>query len=125
MRDQIMFITYGEIINNIEFFKINTDSDFMWKVLPILRPIKLEDDDVLYFKGDNAQDFYFISTGKIKLHTLIENLQVPFTMYEDGKMFGDSDALVDLPRDAMAQAIGPLTLKCLNVKQFEELFMNS
>jgi CRP-like cAMP-binding protein len=74
----------------------------MWRVMPLLRPVKLEDDDVLYNKGDNAADFYFISHGKIKLHTMIDNIYVPFMLYEDGKMFGDSDALLDLPRDSMA-----------------------
>lgn len=40
-------------------------------------------------------------------------------------MFGDSDALLDLPRDGKAVATGHVTLKSLHVSQFEQLFFNS
>jgi len=60
LRDEILRITYGEIIGNIQFFKTMTDGDFLWKILPILRTIKLEKSDVLYWKGDNADEVYFI-----------------------------------------------------------------
>lgn len=40
-------------------------------------------------------------------------------------MFGDSDALLDLPRDGKAQAITTVVLKSLQIKQFEKLFLNS
>jgi hypothetical protein len=40
-------------------------------------------------------------------------------------MFGDSDALLDLPRDGKAQAITTVVLKSLQIKQFESLFLNS
>lgn len=32
------------------------DPDFLWKILPLLRPIKLEKGDVLYWRGDHAED---------------------------------------------------------------------
>jgi hypothetical protein len=40
-------------------------------------------------------------------------------------MFGDSDALLDLPRDGKAQAQSLVTLKSLHISQFEQLFFNS
>jgi len=40
-------------------------------------------------------------------------------------MFGDSDALLDLPRDGKAQASTSVVLKSLQIKQFEKLFLNS
>lgn len=42
LRDEILRITYGEIIGKIKFFMQMKDSDFLWKILPILRSIKLE-----------------------------------------------------------------------------------
>jgi len=50
---------------------------------------------------------------------------VPFIKYTSGDMFGDSDALLDLPRDGKAVAVTEVTLKSLHVKQFEQLFFNS
>jgi len=40
-------------------------------------------------------------------------------------MFGDSDALLDLPRDGKAVAMTLVTMKSLHVSQFEQLFFNS
>jgi CRP-like cAMP-binding protein len=37
LRDEILRITYGEIINKIKFFFTMKDSDFLWKILPLLR----------------------------------------------------------------------------------------
>jgi hypothetical protein len=53
-------ITYGEIIGKIKFFKEMKDSDFLWKILPILRSIKLEKNEVQYWKGDTPDELYFI-----------------------------------------------------------------
>jgi hypothetical protein len=46
LRDEILRITYGEIINKIHFLKEMEDSDFLWKILPILRSIRLEKNEV-------------------------------------------------------------------------------
>lgn len=40
-------------------------------------------------------------------------------------MFGDSDTLLDLPRDGKAVASTHLLLKSLSVKDFEGVFINS
>ena len=67
LRDEILRITYGEIIGKIKFFKEMKDSDFLWKILPILRSIKLEKNEVQYWKGDTPDELYFIQSGTFKL----------------------------------------------------------
>jgi CRP-like cAMP-binding protein len=86
------------------------DSDFLWKILPVLRSIKLEKNEVLYWKGDTSDEFYFIVKGTVKLYNEQEN---PFIKYTNGDMFGDSDALLDLPRDSKATAMTHCNLKSL------------
>ncbi len=122
LRDEILRITYGEIIGNIVFFKTMTDGEFLWKILPVLNTIKLEKQEILYWKGDTSDEFYFISKGTLKLYNDQGNA---FIKYSNGEMFGDSDALLDLPRDGKAQAITTVVLKSLQIKQFEQLFLNS
>jgi hypothetical protein len=56
LRDEVIGNTYGEVIQNIRFFKELRDPDFLWKLLPLLRPIKLEKGDVLYWRGDHSDD---------------------------------------------------------------------
>ena len=116
LRDEILRITYGEIINKINFFLTMKDSDFLWKILPLLRSIKLEMNDVQYWRGDSSDEIYFIQTGTIKLY-YEDNL--PFIKYGSGDMFGDSDTLLNLPRDGKALAATIVILKSLHVSQFE------
>ena len=116
IRDRIMCITYGDIIENIAFFQHNDDTEFMWRVLPILTQVSLEEEDVLYYKGDTAEDFYFIDSGMLKLFIYVgmSASKMPFIRYQQGEMIGDSDALLDLPRDSMAVAMAPVKLQTLN-----------
>lgn len=76
--------------------------DFLWKILPLLRPIKLEKGDVLYWRGDHAEDsninilnfeVFFIQKGSIKLYT---DRGYPYIKYNEGDLFGDSDTLLDV-----------------------------
>jgi CRP-like cAMP-binding protein len=68
---------------------------------------------VLFHKGDNAEEFYFITDGSIKLHVSIDGIKTPFLQYSKGETVGDSDALLDLPRDSQAIAVNSLTLRAL------------
>jgi hypothetical protein len=56
LRDEVLSNTYGEVIEKIKFFNEIKDPDFLWKVLPLLRPVKLEKNDALYWRGDHAED---------------------------------------------------------------------
>jgi len=54
------------------------DSDFLWKILPILKSIKLEKNEVQYWKGDTPDELYFIQQGSIKLFS---DQNIPFIKY--------------------------------------------
>jgi hypothetical protein len=56
LRDEVMCNTFGETIEKIRFFREMKDPDFLWKILPLLQPIKLEKGDILYWRGDHAED---------------------------------------------------------------------
>eukprot|EP00347_Sterkiella_histriomuscorum_P008697 403344103 len=81
LRDEVFSNTYGEIIQTVEYFRNITDSDFLWRILPLLKPVKLEKDDVLYWKGDQSEDIYFIFKGTIRLYS---GKGYPFAKYETG-----------------------------------------
>ena len=66
LRDEVLNNTYGEIIEKVKFFRNLRDPDFLWKILPLLRTIKLEKNDVLYWRGDHADDSkFFIVTFNV------------------------------------------------------------
>jgi len=96
LRDEVLAITYGEILDKIRFFRDCTDADFLWKILPLLKPMKVDRGDILYWYGDHADEsklgglimgiVYFVKKGMIKLYTENGN---PFIKYGQGDMFGD------------------------------------
>lgn len=98
LRSEVIKHTHGEIIQKINFFR-DKDPDLLWAVLPILRPLKLLPQDVLYTQGEHSDEIYFIKQGKIKLYVevnipdpnYIEPEKFPFIAYVEGSYFGDSD----------------------------------
>ena len=106
LRDEVLSNTYGEIVDKLNFFKLDKyqNPDFQWKILPLLRQVKLEKGDILYWQGDVAEDskisanirliiVFFIINGSIKLYN---DKGYPFVKYKQGEMFGDSDTLLDV-----------------------------
>eukprot|EP00347_Sterkiella_histriomuscorum_P013799 403363320 len=122
LRDEVLSNTFGEIIETIKFFKDLKDPDFLWKILPLLRPVKLEKGDTLYWRGDHAEDIYFVLKGAIKLYT---ERGYPYIRYEEGSFFGDSETLLNLPRDGKAIAMTHLKMMVLKADHmFEKIFEN-
>mmetsp|Transcript_26543 Transcript_26543/g.40540 ORF Transcript_26543/g.40540 Transcript_26543/m.40540 type:complete len:249 (-) Transcript_26543:2024-2770(-) len=121
LRDELLSFIFGKIVAKIKFFYECEDQDFLWHILPILKTIQLQQEDVLYFRGDYAEDIFFIVNGTVRLFT---NAGYPFHTFADGEMLGDSDTLLDLPRSAKAMAMTDLSLMALSKKQFETLFQH-
>ena len=61
-------------------------------MLPLLKQIKIDKNDTLYWPGDNSEEIYFVMRGQTKLYT---KEGYPFIKYSMGDMFGDSDTLLD------------------------------
>jgi CRP-like cAMP-binding protein len=120
--------THGEIIQKIKFFA-NKGADFMWGILPLLKPMKVHAKDVLYNQGDHAEEIFFIVKGRVKLYyDLNEGIgepnNVPFNLYVEGSYFGDADILVNEGRDgrdgtAEAETVSQLLI--LNRKELKIL----
>jgi len=122
LRDELLSFIYGKIVAKVQFFKDCKDQDFLWHVLPQLKSINLKKGDVLFFRGDYAEDIYFIVQGIIKLYSKDGN---PFHKVSDGQMLGESDTLLDLPRNSKAIAQSNLSMLVLSKSQFENLFQYS
>jgi CRP-like cAMP-binding protein len=107
LRDEVLSNTFGETLQHVRFFREMDDIDFLWKVLPLLKPFKVERGEVLYWKGDTADDVFFLVRGAVTLYTAKGN---PFVKYKEGDTLGDSDALLNLPRDSKCVAVTHLRL---------------
>lgn len=121
LRDEILLITHGEMIDKIDFLKTVDDHEFMWKILHSLTDIKFAKGDILYWRGDDSDAMYFILSGKVKLYS--DNN--PFIKYQNGDCFGDQDMLLNLPRDSKAVAITHIHMKALTGDAFGKISQNA
>lgn len=62
-------------------------------MVQLLKKIKVDKEDVVYWEGDFAEEIYFIKSGKIKLY--VEN-GFPFASYKDGQHFGDPEGNISI-----------------------------
>ena len=90
LRDQIIKCTHGEIVDRIDFFK-NKESEFLFLVMPELKPLKLLEGDILYEQHDFAEEVYLIKNGKVKLLVDI----VDFIIEENPSIFLTEQNLAD------------------------------
>lgn len=84
LASQIIEITHGQIIDKIHFLK-DKQQDFLFMLMPDLKPMKLLKGDILYQERDHAEELYFIKQGKIKLHVDINF----FLKFENQGLFDD------------------------------------
>ena len=56
LRDEVRRSTYGDVVEKIKFLREMEDIDFLWKLLPLLTPFKIEKTDVIFWKDDHAED---------------------------------------------------------------------
>ena len=56
LRDEVLGQTFGQTIDKIKYFREMEDFDFLWKILPMLTPFKIEKNEVVYCKDDHAED---------------------------------------------------------------------
>jgi CRP-like cAMP-binding protein len=65
--------THGTIIKGIKVFK-DKPKDFLIDLIPKLKLLTTLDNEVLFEKGDQAEELYFIFDGSILLYTDLSDI---------------------------------------------------
>ena len=68
-----MEATHGTIIEGIKVFK-DKPKDFLIDLIPKLKLLTTLDNEVLFEKGDQAEELYFIFDGSILLYTDLSDI---------------------------------------------------
>ena len=66
LRQEVLQATCKVMIDKFKFFQ-NKTGDFLWAFLPILKEMRVYSRDILYNQGDNPEEVFFITLGKVKL----------------------------------------------------------
>ena len=98
--------------------------------MPLLKQIRVVDQDKLYNQGDQAQEIFFLYKGRVKFYfdlyikNRVKPRLEPFCLFVEGSMFGDQDILIDNGRDGRdSTSIGQAdcTLLVLTKVQIQKL----
>lgn len=120
LRAEVIAHTHNEIIRRIIFFR-DKDIAFLWKILPMLKPLKVMLDDIIYNQKDKSKEIYFLIRGRVKLwynlnpssSILSEPFLKGFNQYVEGSYFGDAD-LSEGIHDSTAKPIAEANLLVLS-----------
>ena len=66
LRSEVISHTHGEIIRKIVFFR-DKDISFLWVILPMLKPLRVLVDDIIFNQDEKSKEMYFILRGRVKL----------------------------------------------------------
>jgi hyperpolarization activated cyclic nucleotide-gated potassium channel 1 len=98
---------------------IGKDQSFVVSVMTLLRPIRLDDDEILYNEGSLPDEFYVIMSGRVNL-VLIE-FDFAYKSFLKGSYIGEIEIIKNIPRVNTAQAFGNAELLVLSKAQFLQL----
>ncbi len=91
----------------------------MERLREAMRPVELNDGDILFHRGDPGDAFYIIQSGQVRIFTCDEaEREITLARLGPGEAFGELALLDDNPRSASVSAIGPVTLMRLSRDDF-------
>ena len=70
------------------------------------RLVEYKKGEILYRQGEQAEGFYIVSTGRLRVFTRVEGREETVTVLHNGDSFGEMSLLEDLPRTASAFPAG-------------------
>lgn len=123
LRTQLLIVIYQKLLQNNSFFE-QKPSYFVAYVAPLLKPVRFEEGEHIYKKGDLALEMYFIVTGEVAMMTSIsEGESIPVNILSDGYYFGEIDLLFSENKNRAndVKAISDTELLTLPVADFENM----
>lgn len=119
VRANIMIHTHKDIIETVSFLK-ETEKTLLWLILPLMKPMRFYEKDLIYRQQENAQEVYFLYEGEVTLSLDINDnrngkpVYVPFNKYTKGSYFGDNDIFCKQLRDSTAMCITEVNILVLS-----------
>lgn len=88
----------------------------------MMRTTKRRRGEWIFVLGDPSDSIYFLEAGRMKITALGEDgHEVLYEIIGPGEFFGDTSALLGIPRTTSAQTLEPSLLCEMNRKDFESL----
>lgn len=79
------------------------------------------ENEIVYAAGKEADELFIINRGAVELVSQNARPGAPTTVLSRGDIFGETGALLELPRDHTARACASVSVQCFNRRDFPEL----
>ena len=79
LRSEVAEFMLADMLGTVDIFRSvnSTDSSEMWAaILPLLRPVKFEEDELLCEQGEDTQDLMVVIEGKVKCIAKLEDSEM-------------------------------------------------
>lgn len=109
------------IVASVPFLE-GLEDDYLESILPLFHKRKVKKNSVLFFEGDEGDEFFFIESGLVKIYSFDGAKTVILAFIREGNYFGEM-ALIKkgLLRSATAETMEATVLYVLRRSDFEQL----
>jgi CRP/FNR family cyclic AMP-dependent transcriptional regulator len=109
------------ILRTLPFLK-DLDAAYLESTIPLFQKRKVKKGSIIFFEGDEGEEFYIIESGLVKIYSFDGAKTVILAFIREGNYFGEM-ALIKpgLLRSATAETLEATALYVLRRRDFEQL----
>jgi CRP-like cAMP-binding protein len=123
LKSKLLIVIYQKELQSNTFFE-DKKTDFVAFIAPLLKPVRIDDEDYVFKTGELALEMYFIISGEIQMTIRLETKEeVPFNTLIQRYYFGETDLLFseNKERTYNAKATKKSELLALSKSDFESM----
>jgi len=118
LKNEVVLFLKKEVIEKIPLFR-DADIKFIEEIAKHLEPLLLTPDDLLFRKGDEGREMYFVVSGELAVYN--NNDPEPFALLTSGDFFGEMSLFKNIPRTATIRANTYCDLYSLKIEAFNSV----
>lgn len=118
LRFEVVSSMYNGIYKEFPFFA-KKDPSFTIFVMPLFKPLKINNGDYLYREMDYSDEVYFITRGRVNF--VVKGSEIVYKSYLRGSYIGEIEVIRKIPRINNAICYGECEFLVLSKKDFMEI----
>lgn len=120
-RNDLIYKMHSDHIDKLDFLRGQTH-DFIIAVLPLMKPLKLVKNDVLFTVGDYVEEMYLVTNGKLSLEVDVTHHRMEVAQIRKNYHFGEYQMYENMQSNYMLRnKILKTELLVLKRKDFNEI----
>ncbi|KAL4438790.1 hypothetical protein ABPG74_013463 [Tetrahymena malaccensis] len=126
LKYEICMNIYKGVMKTFSFFNLSEDQSFVVRLIPQLRPLKLNPGDIIWNQKDVSDSIYLLSNGRVNyMKQVVEDIKtkerksITFKTMINGSYFGEIDIIMDRKRKYRCQAETACELYYMTRQEYE------